>query len=209
MSALDTHIASWTSAKPTPTILTKALELKPSAMVGNSSVALNSEVWQGHFAEGLVWALACAAGLNPGKRILDVDGVDIQVGFPGKAGTMRYPLIEAQVKSCCNPKFVNDCFSYSIPAKNYNDLIGQVGVDLATRRYLFLAHTPAEKSEYVSSSPDSNIFRFAVYWVSLMHEDPLDPDGQANKSVHVPRANLLTVDRFVDLVKGDIIEGGN
>ncbi|MFD9503921.1 DUF4365 domain-containing protein [Streptomyces sp. NPDC060035] len=173
---------------------------------GGQRVGLNSEVWQGHFAEGLVWALSCAAGLNPGKRSLDVDGVDIQIGFPGMVGTTRYPLIEAQVKSCCNPKYVEDNFSYSIPVKNYNDLIGTVGEELPLRRYLFLAHTPPEKTSYVISSPDSSNFHHAIYWVNLMDRDAIDPDKQANKSVHVPRENLLTVETLIQLVKGELTE---
>ncbi|WP_181970584.1 DUF4365 domain-containing protein [Kitasatospora xanthocidica] len=171
-------------------------------------MTLNSEVWQGHFAEGLVWALACAAGLNPGKRVLDVDGVDIQICFPGKAGTKRYPLIEAQIKSCSNPTYVNDSFSYPIPVKNYNDLIGVVGEDLPSRRYLFLAHVPAEKTEYVESSVGSSQFRHAIYWVDLMEKDPIDPEKQAHKSVHVPKSNLLTVETLTGLVTGTLAIGG-
>ncbi|MFH9610488.1 DUF4365 domain-containing protein [Streptomyces sp. NPDC017448] len=170
---------------------------------------LNSEVWQGHFAEGLVWALSCAAGLNPGRRSLDVDGVDIQIGFPGRVGTMRYPLIEAQVKSCSNPRYVDDSFSYSIPTKNYNDLIGRVGVELPTRRYLFLAHTPAAKANYVLSSATSSNFHHAIYWVDLMDRDPLEPETQDSKAVHVPTSNLLTVETLVRLVKGELNSKGD
>ncbi|MEV4559655.1 DUF4365 domain-containing protein [Kitasatospora sp. NPDC049285] len=171
-------------------------------------MTLNSEVWQGHFAEGVVWALACAAGLNPGRRVLDVDGVDIQIGFPGRAGTMRYPLIEAQIKSCSNPVYVDGCFSYSIPVKNYNDLIGVVGDDLPSRRYLFLVHVPAEKTEYVESSAEFLRFRHAVYWLDMMAEEPIDPDRQASKSVHVPVANLLTMESLTGLVVGSLSNGG-
>ncbi|MFB7400875.1 DUF4365 domain-containing protein [Streptomyces rubiginosohelvolus] len=186
---------------PSPTMIDLGAGLHRA--VGGQRVGLNNEVWQGHFAEGLVWALSCAAGLNPGKRSLDVDGVDIQIGFPGRVGTMRYPFIEAQVKSCCNPRYVNDSFSYSIPTKNYNDLIGTVGLELPTRRYLFLAHTPSDKSKYVASDENSINFHHAIYWVDLMDHDPLDPDMQASKSVHFPRANLLTIASLVQLVKGE------
>ncbi|MFI5977950.1 DUF4365 domain-containing protein [Streptomyces sp. NPDC051452] len=178
-----------------------------SAARGRWVVGFQSEVWQGHFAEGLVWALSCAAGLNPGKRALDTDGVDIQIGFPGAVGTMRYPLIEAQVKSCCNPHYVGDSFSYSIPVKNYNDLIGCVGIDLPTRRYLFLVHTPATKAEYVLSTHTSSNFQHAIYWVDIMDHDPIDPEMQSTKRVHVPRQNLLTVDTLTQLVTGEIFQG--
>ncbi|WP_354597414.1 DUF4365 domain-containing protein [Streptomyces sp. JL1001] len=177
------------------------------AAARGNRVVLNSEVWQGHFAEGLVWALSCAAGLNPGKRVLDVDGVDIQIGFPGRSGTMRSPFIEAQVKSCSNPSYVGNSFSYSIPVHNYNDLIGQVGVELATRRYLFLVHTPAVKSEYVISTESSSDFHHAIYWVDIMDHEPIDPETQSWKSVHVPKSNLLTMESLTRLVKGDLVEG--
>ncbi|BAJ28161.1 hypothetical protein KSE_23420 [Kitasatospora setae KM-6054] len=55
--------------------------------------------------------------MNPGRRSLDIDGVDIQLCFPGRSGTMGYPLIEALIKSCCNPTYGGDSFSYSIPAR--------------------------------------------------------------------------------------------
>ncbi|MFJ6214245.1 DUF4365 domain-containing protein [Streptomyces sp. NPDC092296] len=171
-------------------------------------MTLNSEVWQGHFAEGLVWALACAAGLNPGKRALDVDGVDIQICFPGTVGTRRYPLIEAQVKSCSNPTYVDNSLSYPIPVKNYNDLVGVVGEDLPSRRYLFLAHVPAEKNSYVESSAEFSRFRHAIYWVDLMDREPIDPEKQAHKSVHVPTSNLLTVETLTGLVAGSLATGG-
>lgn len=202
MQTPDTLTGCWPDAALAPTILAEGRS------DGGGCVTLNSEVWQGHFAEGLVWALACAAGLNPGKRTLDVDGIDIQIGFPGRAGTRRYPQIEAQVKSCSNPGYVGECFSYPIPIKNYNDLIGTVGDDLAVPRYLFLVHTPVSKDDYVTSTPDSSIFRNAIYWANLMNENPIDPDLQASKSVHVPKANLLTIESLLGLVTGTISEGG-
>lgn len=204
----DTLATYWPYQALAPTILKETAGIGQSVVVGSDRVVLNSEVWQGHFAEGLVWALACAAGLNPGKRELDVEGIDILIGFPGKAGTRRYPQIEAQVKSCSNPTYVGECFSYQIPIKNYNDLIGTVGDDLAVARYLFLVHTPVLNTDYVTSTPDSSIFRNAIYWANLMDESPIDPDQQASKSVHVPEANLLTTESLVALVTGTISEGG-
>lgn len=204
MRSCGALLAPQTRPKPARRFAAKAR----GATRGGRGGVLNSEVWQGHFAEGLVQALACAAGLNPGKRSLDVEGVDIQIGFPGRHGTVRYPLIEAQVKSCCKPKVIDDCIPYSISTKNFNDLTGSVGVDLPVRRYLFLAHVPAEKSDYATISQDSINFHNAIYWVDLMDATPVDSDRQANKTVHVPRSNLLTVESLTDLVTGKIDEGG-
>jgi hypothetical protein len=65
--------------------------------------ALEDRVWQGHYGEAFVRSLACAAGLVTSKKDLDVDGVDIQIGYPGVLGSMRYPAIDVQVKSWSNP----------------------------------------------------------------------------------------------------------
>lgn len=208
MQAPDTLSACWPNRALAPTILKETAKIGQSVVVGGDRVTLNSEVWQGHFAEGLVGALARAAGLNPGKRELDVEGVDILIGFPGKAGTRRYPQIEAQVKSCSNPTYVGECFSYPIPIKNYNDLVGTVGEDFALPRYLFLVHTPALKADYVTCTPESSIFRNAIYWANLMDENPIDSGRQETKSVHVPKANLLTTESLVALVTGTIGGGG-
>lgn len=209
MSALDTRYAFSLDRALTLSIHTKTIGELGSGVAGSNCVALNNEVWQGHFAEGLIWALACAAGLNPGRRVLDVDGVDVQISFPGRAGTRRYPQIEAQVKSCSNPTFVDDCFSYPISVKNYNDLVGTVGEDLTVRRYLFLVHAPATKAEYVKSTSTATSFHYAAYWMSLMQEESIDPTQQSTKSVRVPKVNLLTVDTLMGLVAGTIGEGGN
>jgi hypothetical protein len=83
-----------------------------------------------------------------------------------------------------------------------------VGEDFPVRRYLFLVHAPAVKTEYVTSTADSSIFRNAIYWADLMSENAIDPDQQASKSVHVPKANLLIVESLVGLVVGNIGEGG-
>jgi hypothetical protein len=206
--APDTLVTSWPSRTPAPTIFNVATGIGRRVTVGGDRVTLNSEVWQGHFAEGLVGALVRAAGLNPGKRDLDVEGVDILISFPGKAGTRRYPQIEAQIKSCSNPTYVGEHFSHSLPIKNYNDLIGTVGGDLALPRYLFLVHTPALKAEYVTCTPESSIYRNAIYWANLMNADPIEPDQQATKSVHIPKANLLTTESLVALVTGTISGGG-
>jgi hypothetical protein len=95
-------------------------------------VALNTHVHQGLHGEGFVFALACAAGLNTTKTVLDVEGVDWQVGYPGPRGTVRHPKIEFQVKSWSEPIVKGDHFRYRLdvhtvrifPAETSPGLIG-------------------------------------------------------------------------------------
>ncbi|MFG1861930.1 DUF4365 domain-containing protein [Microbispora bryophytorum] len=164
-------------------------------------MSLNEQVHQGHFGEGFVWALACAAGLNPGKRILDVDGVDIIVGFPGKVGTLKSPSLEAQIKSWSQPKARDGHFAYPLPVSNFNALVGKVGIDLACPRYLFLVVVPADADSYAHATEAGLTLSHAAYWLDLMDEEEIDPEVQESKTVYVPQANLLTSDMLRELIE--------
>lgn len=160
---------------------------------------LNEQVRQGHFGEGFIWALSCAAGLNPGKRVLDVDGVDIQIGRPGRHGKMKAPTIEAQIKSWSTAKVKNGFYPYSLPVSNFNNLVGVVGEDLAVPRYLFLVVVPPDFEQYCHATAGGMTLCYAAYWHDLMHEDEVDPDTQESKTVYVPQANLLTATSLREL----------
>ena len=167
-------------------------------------MTLNDEVWQGHYGEAYVHALVCAAGMTAFKKNLDVDGVDFQIGFPGRAPTMRYPAIEAQVKSWSSPVGDAEVFRYPLPLKNYDDLVGKVGVDFPLRRYLFLVVVPSESSEYVLAGHTHSEFRHATYWVSLMDETPAaDLTVTTSKTVYIPKRNLLSTEVLTTLVTSD------
>lgn len=164
-------------------------------------MSLNEQVHQGHFGEGFIWALACATGLNPGKRELDVDGVDIIVGFPGKVGRIKSPSLEAQIKSWSQPKVQNDHFAYPLPVSNFNALVGKVGVELACPRYLFLVIVPPSAESYAHATRCGLTLNYAAYWLDLMDEDEIDPEVQESKTVYVPRANLLTSGKLRELIE--------
>ncbi|WP_082771825.1 hypothetical protein [Actinoplanes sp. TFC3] len=83
-------------------------------------MALEDRVWQGHYGEAFVRSLACAAGLVTSKKDLDVDGVDVQLGFPGSLGSVRYPAIEAHVKSWSAPGGDDESFRYPLTIANYD-----------------------------------------------------------------------------------------
>ncbi|MET9303561.1 DUF4365 domain-containing protein [Micromonospora aurantiaca] len=162
---------------------------------------LNSEVWQGHYGEAFVRGLACAAGLVTSKKDLDVDGVDIQIGFPGRLHSVRHPAIEAQVKSWSSPASDDVNFRYPLSLDNYDNLVGEVGVDFPLPRYLFLVIVPQEKASYTLASHDCLHLHHAAYWVSLMDETPAaELAVRSSKTVYVPKKNLLTVEALIDLL---------
>ncbi|GII25502.1 DUF4365 domain-containing protein [Planosporangium mesophilum] len=172
-------------------------------------MALNSEVWQGHYGEALVRGLACAAGLTTSKKDLDVDGVDIQIGFPGRLNSVRHPAIEAQVKSWSAPKSDDATWRYPLDLENYDNLVGVVGTDFPLPRYLFLVIVPPEKERYTLASHNCLHLHHAAYWASLMDEPPAaELPVKSTKTVYVPKENLLTVEALISLLAGPISEAG-
>jgi len=164
-------------------------------------MALEDRVWQGHYGEAFVRGLACAAGLVTSKKDLDVDGVDIQIGFPGWLASVRHPAIEAQVKSWSEPNFDEVNYRYPLEISNYDNLVGSVGTDFPLPRFLFLVIVPEDKNGYTSASNDCLLLHHAAYWVSLMEEIPAAQlPNTSSKTVYVPRRNLLTVDALLDLL---------
>ncbi|MFI9810697.1 DUF4365 domain-containing protein [Saccharothrix variisporea] len=163
---------------------------------------LQEDVWQGHYGEGLVQALAHAAGLNTSKRVLDVDGVDINIGYPGRLLGRGYPCIEAQVKSWRSPVVNDGDLMYPLRVKNYNDLVGVPGVDFPVPRLLFLVTVPDVAGDYVQRCGQHYSFHHAIYWQSLM-DAPMETVNHSTKTVPVPLANLVTVDSLLELLGRD------
>lgn len=165
-------------------------------------MVLQEDVWQGHYGEGLVQALAHAAGLNTSKRVLDVDGVDINIGYPGRLIGRGYPCIEAQVKSWRSPAVRDSQLVYPLKVDNYNQLVGVPGEDFPVPRLLFLVTVPPTTDDYVRRCGQHYSFSHTVYWQSLMHL-PAETVNRNTKTVSVPIANILTTQSLLDLLGRD------
>ncbi|MFZ4188977.1 DUF4365 domain-containing protein [Streptomyces pseudogriseolus] len=145
---------------------------------------------RGHFGEQFVRMLAVAANIDAAQRDRDRVGVDWQLGHPGRPGTHRFPVIEAQVKCTSSPLIREDHIAYDLEVQHYNLLAGQ-GYDVP--RFLFLVLAPADTITWSHATPDRLLLRNAAYWVCLHDKEAAD-ESQKTRRVHIPRANLLTVD---------------
>jgi hypothetical protein len=165
-------------------------------------MAMTWQQHQGHHGEGLVFALACAAGLLASRPHLDIDGVDWSIGFPGPVGKARSPKIDVQVKTWSAPDGADDAFRYRMQVRHFNALAGP---GFLVPRYLLLVTTPAEPDEYAVCDAEALSLRHAGYWLSLTDQDALPVNAEEAKTVvvSVPRRNLLTPQSLKALVFGE------
>jgi hypothetical protein len=125
---------------------------------------------QGLHGEGFIFALASAAGLIASKPVLDVDGVDWEIGYPGPIGSCRSPRIDVQVKTWSEPVADGRVWRYRMPVAQFNAL---AGTGFTVPRYLVLVTVPPESREYATCEPAVMRLRRAAYWTSLAEQDLL------------------------------------
>src|SRR4051812_45280461 len=70
----------------------------------HASTGFGENGHRGDFGEQFIRMLAAAANIDAARRERDRVGVDWQLGHPGRPGTRRYPVIEAQVKCTSSPE---------------------------------------------------------------------------------------------------------
>lgn len=151
---------------------------------------------RGDFGETFIRMLAAAANLDAARRERDRVGVDWQLGHPGRPGIRRFPVIEAQVKCTSSPTVHDEHISFRLENKNYNWLAGR---DYELPRFLFVVLTASDPLIWSEATEDRLMLRHAAYWMCL-HEHELVAGKKTDKqTLHVPRANLLTVESLHDL----------
>lgn len=156
---------------------------------------------QGWYGEAFVRVLAAATGLRVAKPEPDLDGIDFCM-WPdrvGRYGGARATPINAQVKSMAVAE-ENDAahWGHTLTAAHFNILADEEALAFPT--FLFLVIVPKEWQDWASAEPDGLLLRNAAYWHSLAGMDLIDEAVQGSKTVHVPKANLLTVESLRTLV---------
>ncbi|GAA0315806.1 DUF4365 domain-containing protein [Kineococcus aurantiacus] len=167
---------------------------------------LNDNVAQGSYGEALIQVMACAAGLTWSKKHLDVDGTDLSVHYPGRAPNgRRHAQIDMQIKSDSAPSIVDESISYSLPARNYDDLVGEPGIEFPVPRILVVVKTPKNIEEYMVLRQENYELNHLAYWVSLMNEEPV-ADSAKYRTAHVPLSNPLSAETLQNLVTRKVEE---
>jgi hypothetical protein len=160
-------------------------------------MSYDQENLQGYFGECFVRVLASAAGLIAGKQDVDTTGVDFSITSPGTSGTIRFPMIEAQVKTWRSPRGSDEAWHYSMSVPRFNNL---AGTDFAVPRFLFLILVPSDVDKYAEVDTTALRLFHCGYWVSLATSNPIAPSFRQSTTVRVPKRNVLTVAALRNLV---------
>lgn len=155
---------------------------------------------QGGYGEAFVSTLAVAAGLRHAKPIPDIDGIDFCM-WPDGTGLLRgarASAINVQVKSGSAATETDTTWGHRREVPHFNLLAGPC----VFPTFLFLVIVPKDWREYATAEPGGLLLRNAAYWHYLADEEQIDGATEGAKTtVHVPKANLLTVDSLRALVQ--------
>ena len=103
------------------------------------------------------------------------------------------------MKSWSDPKHDGNSWKYRLRAAHFNSLVGS---GYTVPRYLVLVIVPPTNSGFVECDGTGLTLRNAAYWASLAHLGTVEQHTpHQTVPVDVPRANLLTVDSLVRLVR--------
>lgn len=157
---------------------------------------------QGHFGEHFTGVLAAAAGLTVAKPVPDCAGIDLNIGYPGHLGLIRYPEIQVQVKSWSVPAGSGSHWSYDgLSERQFNTIAGR---DLRIPRFLVLIVVPPEQFDYAQADHEALRLSHAAYWASFHDHALVEADSATRRHrVEIPKDNLLTPKVLHDLLVFD------
>jgi hypothetical protein len=180
-------------------LFVRGLFLNPNAARRDSAGAkamnplgMAKSAQQEGFGDGVLLAIAGAAGCATAQRRPDDDSVDWTLS----CRLSFRPKIDVQVKTWIGDDHATDPIKYPLKAKNYNDL---VPTDLMAPRILVLVTIPHESKDWIGFEPSAITCRHSVFWVTLAGE-PESPNT-STVTVSIPRKNILTVQSLMDLME--------
>lgn len=150
------------------------------------------------FGDAFLVAIAGAAGCAVSPRRPDDDSIDWTLS----CRLSRRPKLDVQMKTTITDEGGGDTIHYALKRKNYDDLIL---TDLTHPRILVVVTLPRNIKEWLTLSPDQLVLRRCGYWLSLCGREPSNND--ISVTVHLPRVNLLTVEKLQEMMNS-INEGG-
>lgn len=138
-------------------------------------------------------AVASHAGMicEVAGRHTDEAGVDAVLRVKGRLAQdsiLTQFTAEVQLKaSKQTPLEQNGLYSYSIKAKNYNELRS---VKTGAPQLLIVLFLPNDPGQWLENDEERLVARRCAYWLSLRGAPEID---QASKTVYIPKANFVSV----------------
>lgn len=163
--------------------------------LGSGSTDLNQRKEQ--FSKAYVQAVASVAGFSATTPAVDDDSIDLFVSGRGREGTVASPRLELQAKGRGTDSGIGEHFSYDLKLKNYEDLRL---TNFLVPRILVVVLVPASVEYWLEQSEKRLSMKHCGYWVSLRGMEK--KDNKNTVAVHVPRANLFTVETLASIMQG-------
>lgn len=149
------------------------------------------------FSYAYIHAIASVAGfaLSQVPKLVDHDGIDVQIAARGGKGSVRSPRLEAQVKCTWTDVTKENRIAYPLEVKNYNDLIGE---DYHIPRILIVLVVPEDVNSWLEQSEEQLAMKRCAYWLSLRGEN--ETTNSETVTVSIPRQNQFTADALIHLM---------
>ena len=142
--------------------------------------------------------LAARAGFSCDRPGKDRQSMDVLVHSEGRIATdslFEQTQLGLQLKAtACDPP-IDDTIAFPLPIKNYDDLRGLHVIP----RLLVVFLLPIDANHWLDHQIEQHLStRRCGYYLNLYGEPAVE--NATNKTVHVPRTNVLTVDSLTNLM---------
>jgi hypothetical protein len=142
------------------------------------------------FSLAYIGAVAASAGYECVESNADFDSVDgVLRSFRGAR-----PRIQFRAKGSTRSLLKAEHVAYPLSRKNYDDL----RIETLTPRLLFVVILPDDEAAWLSHSEEELALRHCGYWLSLRGMPQVD--NEQSVTVHLPRAQQLTVEKLKELM---------
>lgn len=137
------------------------------------------------FSRAYVRAVAAACGFAVAEPSVDDDSVDITLRARGPRGTVRSPMVDAQLKCTAQDVFRETTLALRVKRKNYDDLRA---TDVMVPRILIVVVVPEALDAWLEATEDALVLRRCGYWVSMRGAVAIEDDS---RTVSIPRSQVF------------------
>jgi len=148
------------------------------------------------FSFAYVRAVAATAQIVVNEPTVDDDSVDLTFQQKGRAGQVRSPRLDVQVKCTESAAVHPDHIAYPLKLKNYDELRP---TDLMVPRLLIVVTVSTDLIDWLNHSEVELALRKCGYWVSLRGLPATT--NTTNVTVHLPRLNQFTVAGLTNIMQ--------
>ena len=156
-----------------------------------------------------VHTLAARAGFSCDRTTKDRQSMDVIIHSEGpacEAPLFHQAQLGLQLKATASPPLSGNTIPFSLPIKNYNDLRTLNVIP----RLLVVFIMPLEANQWVHHESEQHLLsRKCAYFLNLYGSPTVQ--NETSRTVHIPRANVLTVDSLAELMaqaaRGELQDG--